>query len=529
MKLLICDDDISTLDALQSVVDCQQLDIDRILRAYNGEEAQEIIVRERPEMILCDIDMPRVNGIEVLRFLRKSGIDAEFIFATAYESFDYAREAVRYGAINYITKPFDFDEVRAAIAAMAAEVKRKQYSQLKSSRKAPADVPLSDILRRTRDGILGTDKKKINRFLKGNAIQFDAESKWKIIIAIGNTADALKSGKKKEEVSYGVGHLMETVLADYTGAAYAITDIDERYAYITCFLPADSLSDQVLMQGCKQFLQLCGETYLIKPVCLIGRKIPFYWIAEEIPALRTKLRKLRFQQSVIYTVNEPFEFRHLMPRLDMQGAMRSIRKRERETFLHIVQAQMQKIIHTRAGDERMAVQLHQDLMQVFSTFLQSYQISLQMLFENHTLSSLEQNAECSVTDLTAFAEGCYDGIMELIPDHSDSIDVIAEARDYIQRHFKDNISREQIAEAVFVAPNYLSRRFSAEMGINLREYVNMLRIEEAKKLLRATEKSISEIAGEVGYDNISYFSTVFKKFCGVSPLDWRLGEKHQVL
>lgn len=525
MKLLICDDDISTLDALQSVVDCQQLDIDRILRAYNGEEAQEIIVQEHPEMILCDIDMPRVNGIEVLRFLRGSGIEAEFIFATAYESFDYAREAVRYGAINYITKPFDFDEVSAAIAAMAAEVKRKKSSETKSSGGAPADIPLSDILRRTRDGILGTDKKRINQFLKRNGIQFDAESKWKIIIAIGDTADALKNGQKKEEVSYKAGHLMETVLTDYNGAAYAITDIDERFAYITCFLPADSLSDQVLMQGCKQFTQLCAEKYLIKPVCLIGRKIPFYWIAEEIPALRTKIRKLRFQQDVIYTVNEPFEFRHLLPRLDMEGALRSIRRREREEFLHIVRTQLQAVIDTRVGDERMAVQLHRDLMQVFSTFLQSCQVSMQTLFENHALSSLEQNAECSAADLMAFAEGFYDGIMELTPEQANGIDVIAEAKDYIGRHFRENISREQIAETVFVAPNYLSRRFSAETGMNLREYVNMLRIEEAKQLLRSTEKTVSEIAGEVGYDNISYFSTVFKKFCGVSPLDWRLGEK----
>lgn len=73
----------------------------------------------------------------------------------------------------------------------------------------------------------------------------------------------------------------------------------------------------------------------------------------------------------------------------------------------------------------------------------------------------------------------------------------------------------------FITPNYLSKRFRIEIGMSLREYINQLRIEEAKRLLLSTNLSVSDIAVEVGYDNISYFSTVFRKLCGVSPVDWR--------
>ena len=102
MKLLICDDDISTVDVIQNQLNCQELGITKILRAYNGEAAKEIILREKPELILCDIGMPLCNGIEVLKFVREHGIESEFSFLTCYESFEFARDAVRYGATNYL-------------------------------------------------------------------------------------------------------------------------------------------------------------------------------------------------------------------------------------------------------------------------------------------------------------------------------------------------------------------------------------------------------------------------------------------
>ena len=101
MRLLICDDDISTVDVIERQLATTDLGFDGILRAYNGEAAKEIIERERPEIILCDIGMPKCNGIEVLKFIHESKIDCEFCFLTCYEDFEYAKTALRYGAKNY--------------------------------------------------------------------------------------------------------------------------------------------------------------------------------------------------------------------------------------------------------------------------------------------------------------------------------------------------------------------------------------------------------------------------------------------
>ena len=82
MKLLICDDDISTVDVIQSQLRWEELGITTFLRAYNGEVAKEIILREKPDIILCDIGMPKCDGIQVLKFIYESRLQPEFAFLT---------------------------------------------------------------------------------------------------------------------------------------------------------------------------------------------------------------------------------------------------------------------------------------------------------------------------------------------------------------------------------------------------------------------------------------------------------------
>ena len=111
MKLLICDDDISTVGVLEHQIPWPSLGISRILQAYNGEAAIQIAVTEKPELIICDIGMPRKNGLDVLKYIRQQGLDSEFCFLTCYDDFACAKEAIRYGVSAYLTKPFELGEV----------------------------------------------------------------------------------------------------------------------------------------------------------------------------------------------------------------------------------------------------------------------------------------------------------------------------------------------------------------------------------------------------------------------------------
>ena len=120
MKLLICDDDISTVDVISNLLTPNELGITQILRAYNGLAAREVILRDRPELVLCDIGMPISNGLEVLKFIYENKIETEFAFLTCHEDFEYAKAALLYGASDYITKPFEFSDLKISLQRMIA-------------------------------------------------------------------------------------------------------------------------------------------------------------------------------------------------------------------------------------------------------------------------------------------------------------------------------------------------------------------------------------------------------------------------
>ena len=120
-----------------------------------------------------------------------------------------------------------------------------------------------------------------------------------------------------------------------------------------------------------------------------------------------------------------------------------------------------------------------------------------------------------------FSEALFARVNELLTEKKASKDTVELARRYIREHYTENIDRESIAEAACIAPNYLSKLFHEKTGLSIREYINTLRMEEAKRLMLTTDKTVSEVAGQVGFDNISYFSTVFRKMCGSSPAEWK--------
>ena len=330
MKILICDDDISTVDVIQHQLNWTALGISQVLRAYTGEAAIRLIDSQRPEIILCDIGMPKVSGIEVLQYIYDNKIPVAFSFLTCHEEFECARAAIRYGASGYITKPFDMAELNSEVQRLVQQVKSRTPAPRKEAQ-ARQDSVLNNVLRKISNGMAGTDPSAVASLLSRNALELSAQSSWQMVMTCADTTDALQGHWSRELLSY-------------------------------------TLTRQVL---------------------------------------------LRYADRLFFLTDQ----------------------------------------------------------------------ALQSLAEGE--------------------------------------DIMVKADEYIRAHFRENINREDVAAVACITPNYLSKPFRSRKGMNLREYINKIRIDEAKRLLLTTSLSVSEVAGNVGYDNISYFSTVFRKYTGMSPVDWR--------
>lgn len=530
MKLLICDDDISTVDLIQNQLDLKEFGITRLLRAYNGVAAKEIIAGEKPELILCDIGMPQCNGIEVLKFVHNNGYQTEFAFLTCYESFEYARDAVRYGATNYLTKPLDLGELHDAMLSMVASAKAKAIKKARQDGALNEDSKINDFLRSLRDGFYGTDPQQIQKTMDRSHIPMKADSMWRLVCISADMMNAASNGWKPDIMRYSFQYLVQEAVADRLGFAYMISDVGERFDNVTLFVEADRLSEAELETRCRRTALICNNHMGISPVFLISNEVMLSDLAEEALPLKKRLRKYRMNQGKVFLYRDAEELDFDMDpvtTLDEGQILSFVKRNEKTKYMETISKLLDQITQNREGGDRLIAHLHHDLLQIFYGCLRDNHISAHDLFASDSMREIDARAEASMFDMMNFAAHLFDQSVEALKTVNESSDMISSVKAYIREHFRENIDRNEIAAVAYITPNYLSKRFHSETGMSLREFINELRIDEAKRLLLTTQASVSEVACEVGFENISYFSTVFRKLCGMSPVEWKTRKAEQ--
>lgn len=523
MKLLICDDDITTIDFIQSSLNCHEFGITKLLRAYNGIVAKEIINAERPELILCDIGMPQCDGIEVLKYVSQLGYQPEFTFLTCYRSFEYVRVAMRYGAANFLTKPVNLIELHEALRLMLHARERTQ--KFAESSAQHSELLMNSFLRDLCDGMYGAEREKIAAAIRERNLELEPDMTVRCVLANAYITTALQNDWDMELLVHNFHRLAQEIVAERQNFAYSFVDISERFITVTLLLEGKKVSEQEVMSRCESLLSACKRSMTLQPVCLVGEEMLLWQLSAQGAKLQRKLHKIRLQSGRVRLAREDIASGNNTDLVINEAKILDcIKRRDKAGYISEVSFIANKISLDQTGNDCAITLMHHDLIHVFNTCLCDNEMQGHAFLEDELMRELDGTAERSVFDMMNFAVHLYEYTVTHFLEVHDSKNVINKVKHYIAEHYHENINRDSVAASVFVTPNYLSKRFVSEVGMNLREYINQLRIKEAKRLLLSTDFAISKIASDVGFENISYFSTVFRKQCGMSPADWR-GQK----
>lgn len=522
MKMLIADDDISIITMIETICDWESLGITEILRAYNGQVALRLIEEQRPEVVVCDISMPLLSGIEVLHQICEENITTEFILLTAHANFEYAREALRYGAVNYLTKPFSSEELTAAVRAAISRVQLRREGS-KDQQRHRLNLALSELYH----GSMGNQPEQVEKQLQLWQCGLSADSDYQLVYASVGLGVEERNGWDEDLFRYAFRHLALEVISGSLVLESALDGREDNRYVVRMFIPAAECSADELEKRCNDFLALCQKHLHCQPLCLVGKKFPLYQAEQVGREMDKALHRARFLHNATL-LQEQWECLETEPAfsIDLKELHQCLERKSKVELLNQVGELVGHALNSGVGD-RLFHQLHQDLLQVFYSYLAQNGLEAHSLFRTEELRDVSEEAERSPLDFMRFVGGFYDAAVQAVESMAPPSRLVEEVKQYITEHFRENIDRESIAAAIFITPNYLSRSFKSETGLSLREYINCLRIQEAKRLLSQTNKGVSEIAVEVGFENFSYFSTVFKKMCGMSPLSYRNSRKQK--
>ncbi len=535
-KVFLVEDEIVVREGIRKNIHWEQYGFIYAGDASDGELALPLIRQIKPDLIITDIKMPFMDGLELIKLVREELPRTKIVIISGYDDFSYAQQAIRMGVEQYLLKPIIKEKMVEVLIALQKKMETEQQQQeylARFQREAQEYETFSR--RRFFEQIVtgGLSVSEISETGKTMGIDINAPCYNIVLFSLNSTeydgsapesyTDAL-AALQDEVNQYIVSH-PEYILFRWNVTTYAV------------LIKGGQDNIVQLTDDCAQSIQSRCAT--------AGRDVDWY-IACGTPVSRLSAVPACFSEA-----SRILSYRYLCPKEHIlsEASIRDFRKKDGiETEAGKKEIDPQRIrnfLSSGAGEEidRFIDQLLQSVgedalsMPLFCRYLSlttyfaatEYLDSIGCRTENFWPSELRPKDNTTTAEEARFyAYQVMRQAIELRDSESkkQQRDLLTQAIGFIDKHYPDEtISLDKVAREVNISPNYFSAMFSQEVGQTFVEYLTGKRIGEAKRMLRQTDKRSSEIAFAVGYKDPHYFSFVFKKVSGCTPSEYRRGDR----
>lgn len=503
-KVCLVDDMRPELLRLKNCVNWERLGVDQVDTAGNGQEALELVLRCRPDLIITDIRMPVMDGIEFVRQLRERGLGTRVIFLTGYDEMECIREAFRLSASDYILKPFSASDIEKA-AREVLEVLARERSACSCCGRGEEKLldrifkedaqPLEDLISRFcekegwleesyRFSVVGLYGRSPAQAQRRNFFHAFPEVFYYIELP-KLTLLLLRHGMDCRSVA---GRMAQWLCAQEIGlnTAYLSGEVQLREARQVRNM-FESAADAIFYRPEAEVLPL--------EALLTVRKAPELGEEEN----RT-LRLLRRDMTTCLVRGNTGSLHEKLEEywdICARGSAMVFREGGISLYYQINE-------ELAAPDEGLANYCRQ--------LRQGGKTIFQLVEEANNAGQIRRHMAWYVDKLLAW----YRPLKE-----NTNYRVAAFVEDYIREHYMEDISVEEIAAQIGLSTNYVRSIFKNNRGVTIQNYLLACRLEEACKLLRNTTFTVGKVGKMVGYNNVSYFCASFQKRYGKTPGEWR--------
>lgn len=514
-KIAIIDDDFQVVRGLRAAIPWDELAAEFAGEAIDGQAGLQLIREVNPDIVLTDIYMPFMNGIEMIEQLKSEGFSGRFVILSGYNDFEYARTAIRLGVDDYLTKPVTVEQIRSVLSATIEKLEETYLNRLENGQLQASDP---------------------------------SESEWLLSVLNGqNQIQVLPDRLKFWQNLQHVAILMEVSwterirglsIADWNLFKFAVSNIvEEIMEQETCnfrFVWLFGNHAALLIQASKNLDQpaVVNDAHRIGEM-IVRQMMTYLGLSLRYAVGNVKPDWGRIKESADEAMQRLFEnFRAV---LDVHGRSEAQAVFSLAELVQQIAGSLQKEEETEAMElfrlylKRRAEQHHEspnpvyysvlaaELWELLNSALQLAGITVPHRDEGHSLREMRKIA--SLTEIEGWLQKQIHDIRKhkapvIHEKHRKAVQYMIE---YVHNHYAEDVTLEELASKLYISKNYLNQLFKKVTGETFTNYVIRVRIEKARSLLLEGKYLIYEIAEMVGYDNVPYFSTLFKKYCGVSP------------
>ncbi|MGG4143636.1 response regulator [Paenibacillus algorifonticola] len=521
LKIIIADDDPFTLEGIIGAISWDELGIGKVFKASNGSKAFDIARREHPQLLLTDVRMPKMDGIELATAYRELDPNCQIIFISGFSDKQYLKSAIKLRAVSYVEKPIEISELQDALRLAVSQTRLTKLHSNTEPNSFSAAMPL--ISSELALAIIKpqTDKERINELTTLAGYTFPARMRLQTLLVKVRKKNMLKQEQMEMTSSYIYGLVTSLLTESNTTGIAAVKD--ESHIVIHLYVASGILDD--LRDAADRFSSNLLDILPDKDIVFLALGKPAIGLTGAVDSYHTAIIALQhmfYNGYSVYTYNEnqapayPFNtqlvtmFGEHLSRNEIDQALRLISsltfdiKQYKNTMVNSVKDIYFQLLITLirlSGDRGIRLFDNADNSGLLWNMMNEFDTLNEL--KGFLVMKVERYAAL-ITEQSPYS-GIVNGILQFVHDHYANAD----------------LSIGQISAHTLLTTSYLCNRFKQETGQTINQYITNYRIEKAKELLRDPSRKVADVSISVGYNNGDYFAKCFRKITGSNPSEYR--------
>lgn len=520
-NMIIVDDFNIDRMNIRSCLDWKELGINIIGEGKNGKEALRLCESNQVDIVLTDVQMPFMDGIELAGEISKRFNQMKVVFMSYYNDFEYLKSAIDLNAYGYILKPFLKEEVKKTFQKVVIQWDKDKHLQVLLNESKP--LLIQQFYKNILTGVL-KEADMIKR--RGAFLNQEIEEGYFQCITLHTDEEVYEQAMEIEEAYLQTVKITQALMAlkekhdmpfiaqvdEYHqsvllyGKTYE-TMVKESYDFMEALSEDENFKHvQIAVSSIDKGLSKISSLY---EQCTIALKYKFHFSKEEVI----------FFEALAEREDETGELQVK----DMVENMRFILNSNKEESVSILLDQFLRVKGI-LGNEAYYRSVSQTILMSLEVVLMEQGLSIKSIFKESITDLLMQLRECQkAEELNLYVrEKLLQARDKLVSRKKQSkAKLVKQVENYVDMHYMRDITVKDVATQFFYSPNYLNTLFRKEMGKSIPDYITGYRMDKAKELLKHEDLKIYEVIEAVGYKRASYFNSIFKRYTGMTPKEFR--------
>ena len=529
LKVILVDDEPLIIKGLKKIINWQKSGFEVVGVANNGLTALPLVKELAPDLVVTDIKMPGMDGLELIRRVKEMGAKVNFIILSGYSEFQLAQKAIKYGCTDYILKPINTTEFEQVLFKLKLSIERdldRQTEEIRIKEKLEKTIPVirSKLMQ---DILAGTYRRHGDLAEQLDVLGIKIVNEFYIVVAEldsqANSSNQMEFNSINDFPNLGeINRLVSEKMCGFTVALR----VDKLMLILTShYQPISKNFTSNICNGIKNLIKMTTPqtlTFGVSSRCKDLMQLTQGYKEAEI-ALKYRLlggnNKVFFFDEIHQGENITFTY----PFNIEKELLAAVQNRDYAKADLAICKLASYIGHYEIISPDYIYKVCNELLMMTFRLVFDLGADMSKVFDANRIATDVIRQNRTIDQLFSWLKSIYNEIIdEMVRSQSQNKkSIIGSIKRYIDEHYQDEINLDDLADHFQYNSSYLSQLFKNETGLNIFNYLTEVRIYNAKVLLHDKDARIYEVCRKVGYQDAKYFSQVFRKVTGMTPVEYR--------